>query len=334
MMFMNLQLKSLIAEKKMKKNNRIAAIDIGTNSFHLVIVEVQQDNSFKLLDKQREVIRLGSHKGEDLSVISEGEIEKAIDILKNYKMLAEHYGASIRAVATSAVREAENKEKFVQAVKEKTGIEIEVVDGRTEARLIFYGIINAIDVREKNVLCLDIGGGSSEFIYAEKGNPVITESVRIGAVRLSKKFFPDFILRKNSVDACHSYVEAQISYIKYLLNGKKIDQVIGASGTIVAAAILVQELFNKPRKKTINRMSFTADELNFVYKEIINRKTPAERISLPGMELKRADIIPAGIIILKTIFDLFEIKSITLSEFALREGIIYDTILNQSSIKN
>jgi exopolyphosphatase/guanosine-5'-triphosphate,3'-diphosphate pyrophosphatase len=318
----------------MKTNNRIAAIDIGTNSFHLVIVEVQPDGSFKLLDKQREVIRLGSHKGEDLSLISEGEIEKAIDILKNYKMLAEHYGASIRAVATSAVREADNKDKFIKAVKEKTHIEIEVVDGRTEAKLIFYGIMNAIDVSYKNVLCLDIGGGSSEFIYAEKENPIITESVKIGAVRLSKKFFPDFILKKEAVEACHSYVEAQISYIKYLIEGKKIEQVIGASGTIVAAAILVQELFNKAKRKSINKLSFTAEELNYVYKEVIGRKTPAERVSLPGMELKRADIIPAGLIILKTIFDVFEIKHITLSEYALREGIIYDTILRLTSAKN
>ena len=331
---MKSQIKLSGTEFKMKTNNRIAAIDIGTNSFHLVIVDVQPDGSFKLLDKQREVIRLGSHKGEDLSLISEGEIEKAIDILKNYKMLAEHYGASIRAVATSAVREADNKDKFVKAIKEKTNIDIEVVDGRTEAKLIFYGIMNAIDVSDKNVLCIDIGGGSSEFIYAEKGNPLITESVKIGAVRLSKKFFPEFILKKEAVEACHSYVEAQISYIKYLIERKRIEQVIGASGTIVAAAILVQELFNKPKRKSINKLSFTAEELNFVYKEVIGRKTPAERVSLPGMELKRADIIPAGLIILKTVFDVFEIKHITLSEYALREGIIYDTILKLTSANN
>jgi exopolyphosphatase/guanosine-5'-triphosphate,3'-diphosphate pyrophosphatase len=331
---MKSQIKLSGTEFKMKTNNRIAAIDIGTNSFHLVIVDVQPDGSFKLLDKQREVIRLGSHKGEDLSLISEGEIEKAIDILKNYKMLAEHYGASIRAVATSAVREADNKDKFVKAIKEKTNIDIEVVDGRTEAKLIFYGIMNAIDVSDKNVLCIDIGGGSSEFIYAEKGNPLITESVKIGAVRLSKKFFPEFILKKEAVEACHSYVEAQISYIKYLIEGKRIEQVIGASGTIVAASILVQELFNKPKRKSINKLSFTAEELNFVYKEVIGRKTPAERVSLPGMELKRADIIPAGLIILKTVFDVFEIKHITLSEYALREGIIYDTILKLNSANN
>lgn len=333
-MFMKLQNKLSRAKLKMETNNRIAAIDIGTNSFHLVIVEVQNDGSFKLLDKQREVIRLGSHKGEDLSFISEGEIEKAIDILKNYKMLAEHYDASVRAVATSAVREADNKDKFVKVVKEKTDIDIEVIDGRTEATLIFYGIMNAVDVSDKNVFCLDIGGGSSEFIYAEKSKPLITESVKIGAVRLSKKFFPDYILKNEAVEACHSYVEAQVSYIKYLIEGKKIDQVIGASGTIVAAAILVQEFFNKQRRKSINKLSFTAEELNLVYKEVIGRKTPAERISLPGMELKRADIIPAGLIILKTIFDVFEIRNIILSEYALREGIIYDTILKQKAANN
>lgn len=333
-MYLNLQKNYLTISEKLKMNNRIAAIDIGTNSFHLVIVEVQNDGSFKLLDKQREVMRLGSHKGEDLSLISEGEIEKAIDILKNYKMLAEHYNAQIRAVATSAVREAENKNKFVKAVKEKTGIDIEVIDGRTEARFIYYGIMSAIDISDKNVLCLDIGGGSSEFIYGEKGNPVITESVKIGAVRLSKKFFPDFILKKTSVEACHSYVEARVKYIKNLLDGKKIDMVIGASGTIVATAILVYELFNKPMPKSINRMTFTSEELQRVYNEILSRKKPADRMSLPGMELKRADIIPAGVIILKTIFDVFDIKKIILSEYALREGIIIDSIMKQNISKN
>ncbi|MGQ9643617.1 MAG: Ppx/GppA phosphatase family protein, partial [Ignavibacterium sp.] len=144
----------------------------------------------------------------------------------------------------------------------------------------------------------------------------------------------DFILKKEAVEACRSYVEAQISYIKYLIEGKKIEQVIGASGTIVAAAILVQELFNKPKRKSVNKLSFTAEELNFVYKEVISKKTPAERVSMPGMELKRADIIPAGLIILKTVFDVFEIKQITLSEYALREGIIYDTILKLASATN
>ncbi len=315
-------------------NNRIAAIDIGTNSFHLVIIELQPDGKFKLLDKQREVMRLGISSGENLNKISSTETKKAIEILNSYKKLAEHYGATIRAVATSAVREAYNKEKFVSAVKEKVGIDIEVIDGRTEAKMIFYGMSQSVDIKNKSVLCIDIGGGSSEFIYADKNIPLVTESVKIGAVRLSKKFFPDFILNDEAIKACHSYVNAQLSYVVSLIENKKIDQVVGASGTIVAAAILIQEKFKKPKVKTLNELNFTSQELNEVYEEILCKKFPSERKKIPGMEEKRADIIPAGLIILKTIFDLFSIKEITISEYALREGIVIDTIRNFSGFNN
>lgn len=309
-------------------NNRIAAIDIGTNSFHLVIIELQPDGKFKLLDKQREVMRLGISSGDNLNKISANETKRAIEILKAYKKLAEHYGALIRAVATSAVREAYNKEKFISSVKEKVGIDIEVVDGRTEAKMIFYGMSQALNIKNKKVLCIDIGGGSSEFIYADSGIPIITESVKIGAVRLSKKFFPDFILNEEAIKTCHSYIKAQLSYVRSLIENKKIEQVVGASGTIVAAAILIQEKFKKPKVKSLNELSFNAEELNIVFEEILSKKFPSERKKILGMEEKRADIIPAGLIILKTIFDMFGIKQITISEFALREGIVIDTIKN------
>jgi exopolyphosphatase/guanosine-5'-triphosphate,3'-diphosphate pyrophosphatase len=309
-------------------NNRIAAIDIGTNSFHLVIIELQNDGKFELIDKQREVMRLGISSGNNLNKISADETQKAVEILMQYKKLAEHYGASIRSVATSAVRESYNKEKFIKAVKNKVGIEIEVIDGRTEAKMIFLGMSYALNIKNKKVLCIDIGGGSSEFIYADNNVPLVTESIKIGAVRLSKKFFPDFILNDEAIKACHSYVAAQLSYTRSLIENKTIDQVIGASGTIVAAAILIQEKFKKEKVKSLNQVSFNYEELNSVYQDILSKKYPAERKKIPGMEEKRADIIPTGLIILKTIFDVFSIEKITISEFALREGIVIDTIKN------
>ena len=307
-------------------NNRIAAIDIGTNSFHLVIVEIQQDGKLKLIDKQREVMRLGISSGDNLSKISSSEIKKAIEILTHYKKLAELYDASIRAVATSAVREAVNKEKFLDAAKEKIGLDIEVIDGRTEAKMVFFGMAQALNLENKKVLAIDIGGGSSEFIYAENNNPIITESIKIGAVRLSKKFFPNFIITDEAINACHSYVNAQLSYVRSLLEDKTFDQVVGASGTIVATAILIQERFKKPKYKSLNDLNFNNKELDLIYQEIINLKKPSERKKVLGMEEKRADIIPAGLIILKTIFELFSIKEISISEYALREGIVLDTI--------
>lgn len=318
----------------MKNKNRIAAIDIGTNSFHLVIIELQENGKFKLLDKQREVMRLGISSGDNLNKISGKETKKAIEILKNYKKLAEHYDADIRAVATSAVREAQNKDKFISAVKEKVGIDIEVIDGKTEAKMIFYGMSYALDIKDKKVLCIDIGGGSSEFVYAENGVPLIAESIKIGAVRLSKKFFPGFVLDDEGIQACHSYVVAQLSYVRSLIEDKNIEQVIGASGTIVAAAILIQEKFRKPKVKTLNELKFSASELNEIYKEILSLKYPSDRKKVLGMEEKRADIIPAGLIILKTIFDLFSIKEIQISEYALREGIVIDTIKKLKDVES
>lgn len=309
-------------------NKRIAAIDIGTNSFHLVIIEILPDGKFKLLDKQREVMRLGLSSGDNLNKISADETQKAIEILNQYKKLAEHYGATIRAVATSAVREAYNKDKFISTIKKNVGVDIQVIDGRTEAKMIFYGMSQALDIKNKKVLCIDIGGGSSEFIYADNNIPIVTESVKIGAVRLSKKFFPDYILNEEAIAACHSYVIAQLSYIKSLIENKQIQQVVGASGTIVASAILIQEKFKKPKVKSLNQLSFNDKELNSIYEQIIKMKYPSERKKVLGMEEKRADIIPAGLIILKTIFDLFAIEQITISEYALREGIVIDTINN------
>lgn len=315
-------------------NKKIAAIDIGTNSFHLVIVEVSPEGKFKILDKKREIVRLGFSNNEISSFISKEDIKKAVEILKEYKERAQSFSANIRAIATSAVRESINKDDFVEAIKNKVGIDVEVVDGRTEAKLIFYGMALSKNFKNKKVLCLDIGGGSSEFIYAENNFPIITESVKVGAVTLSKKFFPKYILSKEAISACHSYVNAQLAYVCSLIENKKFQQVIGSSGTIVAAAILIQEKFNKPKVKSINHLKFSIEEFNSIYDEVINTKYPSQRKKIKGMEDKRADIIPAGLIILKTIFDLLSIESISVSEYALREGIVFDTINNYVKLKN
>ena len=153
-------------------NKCIAAVDMGTNSFHLIIVQVRKNGSFKIIDREREVIRLGSHKGTDLSIISEGEIEKSIDVLSEFDKIAKFYGAELRAIATSAVREAGNKDEFITRVYDATGIAVEAIEGVKEAELIYLGVQKALDVKNKRVFCVDIGGGSTEFLVGDKGKPV------------------------------------------------------------------------------------------------------------------------------------------------------------------
>ena len=311
--------------KKLKNTNRIAAIDMGTNSFHLVIVEMKKDGSFIFIDREREVIRLGSQKGKDLSFISEEETERAVKILTDFVKLAKHYNAKVRAISTSAVREAKNQKEFVDTILNKTGVTVEVIDGRTEARLIFLGIKNALPIDNKKVLCVDIGGGSTEFIYAVNGKINFAESVKIGAVRLSKLFFPDYIITDESVKQCSDYVEKQILNNKNIITNIDIDFGVGSSGTVDTIYNLSQAKRVQEKNYPSNGYIFSKEEFEKHYYTIINLRTSAERAFIPGMEAKRADIIPAGMIILKKIFELFKIQNMVISDYALREGIVLDT---------
>ena len=315
-------------------NKCIAAVDMGTNSFHLIIVQVKSDGSFKIIDREREVIRLGSHKGKEFTWISEGEIEKAIDVLNDFGKIAQFYKAEVRAIATSAIREAKNKSEFIDRVFEETGITVEAVDGSTEAELIYLGVQHALDVYNKRVLCVDIGGGSTEFLLGEKGNSEFAESIKIGAVRLSKMFFPDFHLTESGIDMCRHYIQDKLKVNPNLHPNHIFEMAIGSSGTIVAAASIISFRRNGKFKKSLNGFTFSAEEIFNLTTDVLKCQSPVDRLFIEGMEIKRADIIPAGLLILSEIFNKFKLEEMTVSENALREGIIIDTIMKMKEIQD
>jgi exopolyphosphatase/guanosine-5'-triphosphate,3'-diphosphate pyrophosphatase len=311
----------------------IAAVDMGTNSFHLIIVQVKNDGSFKIIDREREVIRLGTHRGKEFSWISEGEMEKAIDVLKDFGKIAQFYKADVRAIATSAVREAKNKDEFIDRVFEETEITVEAVDGKTEAELIYLGVQHALDIKNKRILCIDIGGGSTEFLLGESGISEFAESIKIGAVRLSKMFFPDFILTDSGIDICRRYIQDKLNANRNLHPNHRFEMAVGSSGTIVAAASIISFRRTGKFKKTMNGFNFTASEIFELTSDVLKCKSPVDRLFIEGMEINRADIIPAGLLILCQIFETFKLKEMTVSENALREGIIIDTISKMEEIK-
>lgn len=304
----------------------LAAIDMGTNSFHLIIVQINNDGTFKIIDREREVIRLGSHKGTGFELISEGEIEKAIDILKDFKKIATFYGADIRAIATSAVRESKNKDEFLDRIFEATEISVEAIDGNVEAALIYLGVQNALNIENKRVLCIDIGGGSTEFLLGENGNAEFSESLKIGAVRLSKMFFPEYVLSESSISSCSKYISDKMSVNKNLHPRHRFNLAVGTSGTIIAAAGIIYYKRHKKFAKSLNDFTFTSSELDELTKEVLKCKSPVDRLFIEGMEVKRADIIPAGLLILNKVFEVFQLEKMKVSENALREGIIIETI--------
>jgi exopolyphosphatase / guanosine-5'-triphosphate,3'-diphosphate pyrophosphatase len=303
-----------------------AAIDMGTNSFHLIIVELAEDGSFKIVDRQREVIRLGSRQGNNLNIITEDEMRLAIALLKSFKKLADLYNAGLFAVATSAVREAENKDEFISRVLQETGINIEVLQGSKEAELIYKGAEKALSLENKNSLCIDIGGGSSEIIYSESGKIIFAESIKIGAVRLSRKFFPDYIFNKDRVKQCEEYAESEIVKNKNLDFNIKFQLAAGTSGTIQSIARTINLIKHRTSSLASENLTFNREDLETFYNLIMSKTTVEERLTIVGIEEKRADILPAGLIVLRKLFDLFNINEMKISDYALREGIILQEI--------
>ncbi|MDD8018288.1 MAG: exopolyphosphatase, partial [Bacteroidota bacterium] len=160
-----------------KKN--IAAIDIGTNSFHLIVVEYSSSTGqFRTLAREKELVRLGSGSS-DMKYLSENAMSRGIQTLRLFKKVAEAYRAPIRAIATSAVREALNQEEFIRRAKIEAGIKIEVASGFEEARMIYLGVVQALPVFSKKVLCIDIGGGSTEYVVGQKKKILSGNSIKL-----------------------------------------------------------------------------------------------------------------------------------------------------------
>ena len=307
-----------------KKN--LAAIDIGTNSFHLVIAEVNTETGrFRILGKEKEVVRLGAGST-DMKYLSESAMDRGIAVLKRYRIVADAFHADVRAIATSAVREAINKQDFVQRAKIETGIRMEIVSGLEEARLIYLGVLQALPVFHKKSLLIDIGGGSTEFLIGEKRSIHFSNSLKLGAVRLTERFFKSGNLSRKTIEECRKYVRGFLVSIIRDVKKQQFEVCIGTSGTINNLANIMRANRGGAIELPLNNVSFSRTELLGTVKNILLLLTTHERMEIEGMDPDRAEIIPAGAIILEQIFLALGIKTATVSEYSLREGIILDSI--------
>ena len=193
-------------------NNILAAIDIGTNSFHLVIAKIDSKKRFTVLTRAKEVVRLGSSSN-DMKYISPDSIERGVETLKRFKLICDSFKAEIIAVATSATREALNKQVFLQKVFAETGIEINIVSGYEEARLIYLGVLQSLDIYNKKILLIDIGGGSTEFLIGERGEVKSANSLKLGAVRLTNKFSLNEKVNKSDLKNSRIFVKGALNQI-------------------------------------------------------------------------------------------------------------------------
>ncbi len=315
-------------KRTLSHGQHLAAIDMGTNSFHLVIVEILPDGNVRILDREKENVRLGSG-GKDMKNISPEAMERGIATLKHFAEIARNYKAPVRAVATSAVREALNQNDFVKKVRVRTGINVEVVSGFEEARLIYLGVLQALPVYNRKTLCVDIGGGSVEYLVGSRGETLYANSLKIGCIRLTERFFPKSVIKDKDLKACREHIVGFLSPVAREIKKRKYEMAVGSSGTIQNIANMIRALRGETIGMQVNNFSFTKDELNKVVKTILKARTDTQRIQIPGLDPKRVDIITAGALVLQETFELLKIKSMIVSEFALREGIIYDYLKNR-----
>jgi exopolyphosphatase/guanosine-5'-triphosphate,3'-diphosphate pyrophosphatase len=309
-----------------KKPDRLAAIDVGTNSFHLVVVEVDHaGQEFKVLDREKEIVRLGSGSS-DMKRISRRAMARGLTALKRFKALAVARGALLRAVATSAVREAANREEFRARAKREVGVAIEIISGVEEARLIYQGILKALSVFGKRILLVDIGGGSTEFLLGQKDAIRFDNSLKLGAIRLTERFFPSPKIRPRAVEECRRYIRGMLNPVIRELKRQDWDLVVGTSGTVENIAQMVRVLRGEDRNGGLNNFRFTRNELARVAKRVVQARTPRQRDKIKGLDPDRTDIITAGVLILEQLFTELDLGRMTVSEYALREGLVIDTI--------
>lgn len=316
----------------MSKTPLIASIDVGTNSFHIIIASVNSRGIFTIHSRDRETVRLGEGSG-DMKYISLDAIERGVKALERFAGMAQNAKATVRAVGTSAVREALNRNDFIQRVQEKTGIVVEVVSGNEEARLIYLGVLQALPVYNQKTLIIDIGGGSTETGVGIQGELRIMNSAKLGAIRMTRKFFTKEKLSDKDVKQCREYIKGEWALTFRSLLQEKFEQAVGSSGTIQTIFAITYGLRGTLLPESFNGITLHREELLSTINAILRSRTTVARAALPGMEPRRADIIVGGAIILEQILLGLDIQQLTFSSYALREGILLDTYSKQQAIK-
>ena len=294
----------------------MAAIDLGTNSFHLVVARPTGNNRFEILARDKEVVRLGSGSG-DMKELQPDAIERGVAALGRFRRIADTFGAEVHAVATSAVREAENREDFLEAALAKANIKIEVISGVEEARLIHLGVLQAVPVFDQQVLVVDIGGGSTEFIVGKGGDMLAARSLKVGAIRLTERFFRKEPVKKKAVDDARKFVRSYLPRVKQMVtDAGGFEVAVGSSGTILNVAEMIRARRGAVPLRQVGKTSFTADGLADVVDDLASRPRVADRLAVPGLDPRRADIILGGVIVLEQVVRGLGIDELVTSDFA------------------
>tara|TARA_Y100001968_G_scaffold309723_1_gene329847 strand:+ start:10698 stop:12338 length:1641 start_codon:yes stop_codon:yes gene_type:complete len=315
----------------------IAAIDIGTNSTHLLIAEVDpvlKTFSIKLAEKS--TTRLGERDSLTGS-LTDVAINRGIEVLKSFKDLAESYKVeTILTAATSAVREAPNGKIFLEQVKSEVNLDIEIISGTEEARLIYLGVISGMEFGDKPHILIDIGGGSTELILADDDDSRALTSTKVGAVRLKRDFLNSKTISKQRVEFLKTFIEGSlepsVDKILHRLNPSKKPVIVATSGTAMAIGSMIISEESGPKLK-LQGYRISKTKLDQVIHKIL-KMSPQEIEKFTSLSKRRSEIIIPGALILQTSIEMLGIDEIVLSERALREGLVVNWMLRNGFLQD
>jgi exopolyphosphatase / guanosine-5'-triphosphate,3'-diphosphate pyrophosphatase len=304
---------------------RIAAIDIGTNSLHMIVVRVRPDLSFEVIDREKEMVRLGAG-GLDGRALTPAAMHAALQVMSKFRRLAEsHRVDEIIAAATSATREAENGGEFLDEVAQKTGIRPRVISGTEEARLIHLAAVYGVSVPGDAAVVVDIGGGSVEITRGTGLNVELGRSFKLGVLRLTERFVKSDPLEPRDERRMLKHINAEVGEYLDQIAAAGFDRVIGASGTILSLGAIVSVQQGRPPGASQRNRRVSAKQLHRVRKELLALDLE-KRLRVPGLEPRRADLAVAGAVLLDTIVRRLGATELTLCDLSLREGLVLDYI--------
>jgi exopolyphosphatase/guanosine-5'-triphosphate,3'-diphosphate pyrophosphatase len=299
-----------------KRSDSFAAVDLGSNSFHMKIVRVVQDE-VQDVDRLRERVRLAAGLRDD-KTLSEEALAKAYDTLARFGERLRHIPAKqVRAVGTNTLRQVKNPKTVLRKAADALGHQIEIISGQEEARLIYLGVSHSLPFEDERRLVVDIGGGSTECIIGEGFEPHRAASLFMGCVSYTRNFFPDGDLSEKNVNAAQTAARVELETIEDRFKSLGWERAYGSSGTILAVDAVIREngwgpgITRKGLKK-LERALVDAGKLS--------------KLSLPGLNEERAPVFPGGVAILRSVFDALGIEVMETATGALREGVLYDLI--------
>jgi exopolyphosphatase/guanosine-5'-triphosphate,3'-diphosphate pyrophosphatase len=296
---------------------RLAILDLGTNTFSLLIVDINQ-NTYKEVHHAREVVKLGQESITN-NIISPPAFQRGIKALCSLSKIIKQHGVDmVKALATSAIREAENSADFIAEVKRQADINVEIISGAKEAELIYYGNRLAFPMSEEPYLIMDIGGGSNEFIIASNSTILWKQSFKLGVARLLSMFNPEDPITKKTIQTVNQYLQKELQPLLTEIKKYDIHTLLGSSGAFESIVDMIG------KEKTNSAKSGYHIELEdyFTISKKTIHSTSREREIMPGLIPMRRDMIVLSYILIDFILNSSDIKKLGVSAYSLKEGVI------------